>query len=94
MATLTKADLINVLMQKNFKRVQAKEFVEAFFEEISQALVKDGTMKLPGFGSFNVRDKKARPGRNPKTGEEVEICARKVVSFKTSQQFRAKFEEK
>ena len=71
---------------------EAKELVEAFFEEIRVALEEGGQVKLSGFGNFDLRDKKERPGRNPKTGEEIPITARRVVTFRPGQKLKARVE--
>ena len=70
---------------------QAKELVEVFFEEILLALEHGHHVKLSGFGNFLLRDKRQRPGRNPKTNEPVEITARRVVTFRSGDKFKAKF---
>lgn len=90
---LTKADLAQKLIDKQGvnKRV-AKEFVEKYFEQIVEGLLSLGEVKLSGFGNFNTRDKPKRPGRNPKTGEPVEISARRVVTFHAGQKLRARVE--
>jgi integration host factor subunit alpha len=62
--------------------------VEAFFDEIRDALQKGDSVKLSGFGNFQLRDKPQRPGRNPKTGEEMPISARRVVTFHASQKLK------
>jgi integration host factor subunit alpha len=85
MATLTKNDLIQKVMQdSSLKRMEAAKFVEDFFEIIIKSLEAGDPVKVPGFGNFILRDKKARIGRNPKTKEEYPIDARRVVSFRTS----------
>lgn len=87
--TLTKAELSDVLFEQvGLNKREAKEMVEAFFEEIRSTLERGDVVKLSGFGNFSVRDKASRPGRNPKTGELVPIAARRVVSFHASQKFK------
>ena len=72
--TVTKADLANTLFEQlGLNKREAKEFVELFFEKIRESLESGESVKLSGFGGFSVRDKKSRPGRNPKTGEEVPV---------------------
>ncbi|OAD20048.1 integration host factor, alpha subunit [Candidatus Thiomargarita nelsonii] len=71
---------------------EAKEMVDLFFEEIRLSLEKGGQVKLSGFGNFDLRDKKKRPGRNPKTGKEIPISARRVVTFRPGQKLRARVE--
>jgi integration host factor subunit alpha len=87
--TITKADLGNTLFDEvGLNKREAKDFVELFFEKIRQALEQGTAVKLSGFGSFTLRDKTSRPGRNPKTGEEVAISARRVVTFRSSQKLK------
>lgn len=94
MSTLTKADLAEKLYQElGLNKREAKDLVELFFEEIRFALEKNESVKLSGFGNFDLRDKKERPGRNPKTGEDVPIAARRVVTFRPGQKLRARVEE-
>lgn len=71
---------------------EAKEMVDLFFEEIRQALERGEQVKLSGFGNFDLRNKNQRPGRNPKTGEEIPISARRVVTFRPGQKLRARVE--
>ena len=66
--------------------------VEQFFEEVRGSLEKGAQVKLSGFGNFNLRDKKQRPGRNPKTGENIPITARRVVTFRPGQKLKARVE--
>ncbi len=85
MTTLTKSDLIQkVVDSSSLKKMEAAKFVEDFFEVIIKSLESGDSVKVPGFGNFILRDKKARIGRNPKTKEEYPIDARRVVSFRTS----------
>jgi integration host factor subunit alpha len=87
--TITKADLGNTLFDEvGLNKREAKDFVELFFEKIRQSLEQGTAIKLSGFGSFTLRDKTSRPGRNPKTGEEVAISARRVVTFRASQKLK------
>ncbi len=80
---LTKADMTEQLYEElGFNKREAKELVEMFFEEVRAALEAGENVKLSGFGNFELRDKSERPGRNPKTGKDVMISARKVVTFK------------
>jgi len=90
---LTKADLVEKLLEDlGINKRDAKELVDQFFDEIKTALENGGAVKLSGFGNFDLRDKKERPGRNPKTGEEIPITARRVVTFKPGQKLKAKVE--
>ncbi|GAA5105132.1 integration host factor subunit alpha [Orbus sasakiae] len=92
--TLTKADIAERLTDKlNIDRQESKVLVELFFEEIRVALEKGETVKLSGFGNFTIRDKSSRPGRNPKTGENVAITARRVVTFRPGIKFRERIEK-
>ena len=91
--TLTKADLADLLFEKvGLNKREAKEIVEMFFEEIRAALESGNQVKLSGFGNFDLRDKNQRPGRNPKTGEEIPISARRVVTFRPGQKLKARVE--
>ena len=93
MAALTKADLAEMLFDDlGLNKREAREIVEMFYAEISEALEKKDNVKISGFGNFELRDKKSRPGRNPKTGEEVAISARRVVTFKPGQKLRSRVE--
>ena len=88
--TLTKAELADMLFEKvGLNKREAKDMVESFFEEIRVSLEKGDGVKLSGFGNFELRDKPERPGRNPKTGEEIPITARRVVTFHASQKLKA-----
>ncbi|KPD23652.1 integration host factor subunit alpha [Idiomarina zobellii] len=90
---LTKAELAEVLFEKHgISKQDAKALVEDFFEEIRSALESGEQVKLSGFGNFELRTKGQRPGRNPKTGEEIPIKARRVVSFKPGQKFKSRVE--
>ena len=90
---LTKADMAEKLfLELGINKREAKEFVEMFFEEIRGALENGRQVKLSGFGNFNLRDKNQRPGRNPKTGEEIPITARRVVTFHPGQKLKARVE--
>ena len=71
---------------------EAKEIVEAFFEEIRLSLESNEQVKISGFGNFDLRDKSSRPGRNPKTGQDIPISARRVVTFKPGQKLKARVE--
>ena len=87
--TVTKADLANTLFEQlGLNKREAKEFIELFFEKIRESLENGESVKLSGFGSFSVRDKRSRPGRNPKTGEEVAVTPRRVVTYKASQKVK------
>ncbi|ALP42652.1 integration host factor subunit alpha [Aeromonas schubertii] len=90
---LTKADIAEHLFtQLGVSKREAKELVEAFFEEIRQALERGEQVKISGFGNFDLRGKSQRPGRNPKTGEDIPITARRVVTFRPGQKLKARVE--
>lgn len=90
MSTLTKAVIAESLADMyGFNKRESKELVEDFFQQIIDVLVSGECVKISGFGNFELRDKNARPGRNPRTGEEVSITARRVVTFKPGQKLRA-----
>ena len=92
--TLTKAELADLLSEEvGLNKREAKDMVEFFFEEIRLALERGDSVKLSGFGNFQLRDKPQRPGRNPKTGEEIPISARRVVTFHASQKLKAAVEQ-
>ncbi len=87
--TLTKADLVDSLVQElNVSRKDAVSYSELIFETIKETLQQGTNVKISGFGNWNVRDKRSRVGRNPQTGEAMEISSRKVVTFKPSQILR------
>ncbi len=91
--SLTKADIADRLFNEvGLNKREAKEFVDAYFEIIREALENGENVKLSGFGNFQLREKNQRPGRNPKTGEEIPISARRVVTFRPGQKLRARVE--
>ena len=90
---LTKAEMAERLFDDlGLNKREAKELVEAFFEEIRFSLEQGQQVKLSGFGNFDLRNKNQRPGRNPKTGEEIPISARRVVTFRPGQKLKARVE--
>ncbi len=90
---LTKAEMAERLFDElGLNKREAKEMVEMFFENIRGSLEAGGQVKLSGFGNFDLREKKQRPGRNPKTGEEIPISARRVVTFRPGQKLKARVE--
>lgn len=91
---LTKAEMAeNLFDELGLNKREAKELVEVFFEEVRIALEEGDEVKLSGFGNFILRNKNQRPGRNPKTGEEIPITARRVVTFRPGQKLKARVEE-
>jgi integration host factor subunit alpha len=91
MARMTKADIIESVYEKvgGFSKKEAAEIVEAVFSSIKDTLERGEKIKISAFGNFVVRDKKERIGRNPQTGEEIKIAARRVLNFKPSQVLKA-----
>ena len=91
---LTKANMAeNLFDELGLNKREAKELVEVFLEEVRFALEEGEEVKLSGFGNFILRDKSQRPGRNPKTGEEIPITARRVVTFRPGQKLKTRVEE-
>jgi integration host factor subunit alpha len=91
---LTKAEVAEHLYEKvGLSKRDAKDMVEVFFEEIRETLEKGEQVKLSGFGNFDLREKSERPGRNPKTGEDIPISARKVVTFRPGQKLKSRVED-
>jgi integration host factor subunit alpha len=83
--TVTRADLADAVYEVvGLSRVESSDLVDAFVDEMANAIVNEGVLKISSFGTFSVRQKKARVGRNPKTGIEVTITPRKVVTYKAS----------
>lgn len=90
---LTKAEISEALsMSLGINKRDAKDMVECLFEEMRQALERGESVKVSGFGNFDLRDKNERPGRNPKTGQDVAISARRVVTFKPGQKLKSRAE--
>ncbi len=90
---LTKAEMAENLFEKlGVSKRDAKDLVEAFFEEVRRSLENGEQVKLSGFGNFDLRDKNQRPGRNPKTGEYIPITARRVVTFRPGQKLKSRVE--
>ena len=86
---MTKTELVEIICEKTaFARQESAEFVEQVFEIIKEALEKGEKIKISGFGNFVVREKRPRRGRNPKTGEEMTIAERRVLTFRPSQTLR------
>jgi len=90
---LTKAELADRLFDEvGLNKREAKEFVDFFFESLRASLEQGEQVKLSGFGNFDLRAKNQRPGRNPKTGEEIPISARRVVTFRPGQKLKSRVE--
>ena len=93
MVALTKAEMAEKLFDDlGLNKREAKEVVDLFFEEMRASLEANEHIKLSGFGNFDLRDKGQRPGRNPKTGEEIPVSARRVVTFRPGQKLKARVE--
>ncbi|WP_426357651.1 integration host factor subunit alpha [Pseudocolwellia sp. HL-MZ19] len=91
---LTKAEVAEHLYEKvGLNKRDAKDMVEIFFEEIRETLESGEQVKLSGFGNFDLRVKSERPGRNPKTGQDIPISARKVVTFRPGQKLKSRVED-
>jgi integration host factor subunit alpha len=90
---LTKAEMAERLFEDvGLNKREAKEFVDAFFDALRSSLQRGNQVKLSGFGNFDLRQKNQRPGRNPKTGEEIPISARTVVTFRPGQKLKERVE--
>ena len=88
--TLTKVDMTESLIKElGFDKREAHDLVDLFFQEMKASLAVGEHVRLSGFGNFDLRDKSERPGRNPKTGEDVLISARRVVTFRAGNKLRA-----
>ncbi len=88
---LTKADMAESLFNElGLNKRESRELVDSFFDELIASLAVGENVRLSGFGNFDLRDKAERPGRNPKTGEEIPIPARRVVTFKAGQKLKAR----
>ncbi len=91
--SLTKADMAKSLFNEiGLNTREARELVDSFFEELEASLADGEQIRLGGFGNFDLRDKKERPGRNPKTGEKAPIPARRVVTFRAGNKLKARVE--
>ena len=89
--TLTKANFTESLFDElGLDKRAAKDMIELFFEEVKSALEQGDQVKISGFGKFELRDKTSRPGRNPKTGEEIAVTARRVTTFRSGQKLKAR----
>jgi integration host factor subunit alpha len=89
--TITKADMVDYLNNElGLNKSECKILIEDFFDEIKNSLINNEEVKLSGFGNFELINKKERPGRNPKTGEDVTITARRVVTFRAGNKLRKK----
>lgn len=90
---LTKAEMSEHLLETlKLSKRDSKDLVELFFEELRLSLENGEQVKLSGFGNFDLRNKNSRPGRNPKTGEDIPITARRVVTFRPGQKLKGRVE--
>lgn len=91
---MTKADLVDAVFGKvGLSKIESQNIIEMIFDTIKQTLVEGESVKVSGFGTFNVKKKKARRGRNPKTGDDLEITPRKVITFKASNHLKHSVEK-
>jgi integration host factor subunit alpha len=91
---MTKADLVDIIFGKvGLSKIESQNIIEMIFETIKQTLVEGESVKVSGFGTFNVKKKNARRGRNPKTGDELQITPRRVVTFRASNHFKELIEK-
>ena len=86
---MTKADLVDLIFGKvGLSKIESQNIIELIFDTVKQTLVEGESVKVSGFGTFNVKKKNARRGRNPKTGEELQITPRRVITFRASNHFK------
>jgi integration host factor subunit alpha len=91
---MTKADLVDIIFGKvGLSKIESQNIIEMIFETIRLTLVEGESVKVSGFGTFNVKKKNARRGRNPKTGDELQITPRRVVTFRASNHFKEQIEK-
>ncbi len=92
---MTKADLVEKIFEKiGLSKKESQEIIEILFDTMKQTFVEGESVKITGFGTFNIRQKTSRRGRNPKTGEELEITPRRVITFRASNQLKSGMEKK
>lgn len=91
---MTKADLVERIFEKiGLSKKEAQEIIEILFDTMRQTFIEGESVKISGFGTFNVRQKTARRGRNPKTGDDLEITPRRVITFRASNQVKSAMEK-
>ncbi len=91
---MTKADLVDAIFEKvGLSKKEAQDIIEILFDTIKQTFAEGESVKISGFGTFNVRKKMSRRGRNPKTGEDLEISPRRVITFRVSNQLKEEIEK-
>ena len=91
---MTKAELVEKIREKGLSKKEAPEIIEILFDTMKQTFIEGESVKITGFGTFNIRQKMSRRGRNPKTGEELEITPRRVITFRASNQLKSVMEKK
>ncbi len=88
---LTRTDMVEGLFNDmGLNKKEARELVNLLFQELEASLAAGEPVKLSGFGNFDLRDKKERPGRNPRTGEKIPVPARRVVTFRPGKKLQAR----
>ncbi len=91
---MTKADVVEKIFEKiGLSKKEAQEIIEILFDTMKRTFVEGESVKISGFGTFTVRQKNARRGRNPKTGDDLEITPRRVITFRASNQLKAAMEK-
>jgi len=86
---MTKADLVDLIFGKvGLSKIESQNIIELIFDTVKETLVEGESVKVSGFGTFNVKKNNARRGRNPKTGEELQITPRRVITFRASNHFK------
>lgn len=91
---MTKAELVDAIYEKvGLSKKEAQDIIEILFETMKQTFAEGESIKISGFGTFNVKKKMARRGRNPKTGEDLEITPRKVITFRVSNKLKEEIEQ-
>ncbi|MCL5024233.1 MAG: integration host factor subunit alpha [Nitrospirae bacterium] len=91
---MTKADLVDIIFGKvGLSKIESQNIIEMIFDTIKATLVEGESVKVSGFGTFNVKKKNARRGRNPKTGDELQITPRRVITFRASNHFKDMIEK-
>jgi len=92
---MTKTDLVEKIFEKiGLSKKESQEIIEILFDTMKQTFIEGESIKISGFGTFNIRQKMSRRGRNPKTGEELEITPRRVITFRVSKQLKSVMEKK
>jgi integration host factor subunit alpha len=91
---MTKAELVDAVFGKvGLSKTESQDIIEEIFETIQQTLIEGESVKISGFGTFNVKKKNARRGRNPKTGDDLQITPRRVITFKVSNHLKERIEK-